>query len=169
MCLLSFFNPQIYEGDTTLFLNTGVIQGECEFEVTNSKGSEIEVLKDKVNSLDDYESGYEYSNEIIYLNGTYKPNFAENPYVVRIGKLCILHCVIGNDAPQRGMQILKLPSFAKPKAYHRCGGRGKINDETTQPVLVDYDITLDNTVKLWSTHETTKVNELYIHMIWEVE
>ena len=46
------FNPQTYEGDTTLLLNTGVIQGECEFEVTNSMGSEIEVLKDKVSSLD---------------------------------------------------------------------------------------------------------------------
>lgn len=163
------FNPQAYEGDTTLLINSGVIQGECNFEVTNSKGSEIEVLKDKVSSLDDYESGYEYSNEIIYLNGTYKVSWAETPYIVRIGKICILHCAIGNDAPQRGMQVLKLPSFAKPKEYHRCSGRGKINDETMQPVLVDYDITLDNTVQLWTTNETTKVNEVYIHIMWEVE
>ena len=46
------FNPQTYEGDTTLLLNTGAIQGECSFEVTNSMGSEIEVLKDKVSNND---------------------------------------------------------------------------------------------------------------------
>lgn len=162
------FNPQTYSDNTTLLLNSGVIQGECSFEVTNSKGSEIEVLKDKVSSLDNYESGYEYSNEIVYLNGTHKPNFAETPYIVRIGKMCILHCVIANNAPQRGMDVLKLPSFAKPKEYHRCAGRGKINDETTL-VLVDYDITLDNIVKLWTINGTTKLNQLYVHMMWEVE
>lgn len=46
------FNPQTYEGDTTLFLNTGAIQGECSFEVTNDLSSEIETLKDKVSGLD---------------------------------------------------------------------------------------------------------------------
>lgn len=45
------FNPQTFEGDTTLLLNTGVIQGECEFEVTNSMGSEIEVLKNNAGSM----------------------------------------------------------------------------------------------------------------------
>ena len=46
------FNPQTFEGDTTLLINSGVIQANAEFEVTNSMGSEIEVLKDKVSSLD---------------------------------------------------------------------------------------------------------------------
>ena len=46
------FNPQTYSDNTTLLLNTGVIQGECEFEVTNSKGSEIEVIKYKLSSID---------------------------------------------------------------------------------------------------------------------
>ena len=49
---LTNFNPQTYEGDTTFIVDTGVIQSECEFEVTNSKGNEIEVLKDKVTGLD---------------------------------------------------------------------------------------------------------------------
>ena len=48
------FNPQTYEGDTTLLLNTGVIQAECEFEVTNSMGSEIEVMKNKLSDIYDY-------------------------------------------------------------------------------------------------------------------
>ena len=163
------FNPQTYEGDNTLLINSGVIQCDASFDVSEGIRSELDVIKNKVSSLDNYESGYEFSNEVIYLNGTYKPGFAETPYIVRIGKICILHCAIGNDAPQRGMHVLKLPSFAKPKDHHRCAGRAKINDETINPILVDYDITLDNTVQIWTTHETTKLNEMYIHMIWEVE
>ena len=163
------FNSQTYKGDNTLLINSGVIQCDASFDVREGIRSELDVIKDKVSSLDDYESGYEFSNEIIYLNGTYKPGFAETPYIVRLGKICILHCAIGNNAPQRGMHVLKLPSFAKPKDHHRCAGRAKINDETINPILVDYDITLDNTVQLWTTHETAKLNELYIHMIWEVE
>lgn len=163
------FNPQTYKGENTLILNSGVIQCDASFDVCEGIRSELDVIKDKVSSLDDYESGYEFSNEVIYLNGTWKPGFAENPYIVRIGKMCILHCAIGNDAPQRGMHVLKLPSFAKPKDHHRCAGRAKINDGTINPILVDYDITLDNTVQLWTTHETTKLNEMYIHMVWEVE
>ena len=163
------FNLQTYKGDNALLINSGVIQCDASFDVCEGIRSELDVIKDKVSSLDDYESGYEFSNEVIYLNGTYKPGFAETPYIVRIGKICILHCAIGNDAPQRGMHVLKLPSFAKPKDHHRCAGRAKINDETINPILVDYDITLDNTVQIWTTHETTKLNEMYIHMIWEVE
>lgn len=47
------FNPQTFEGDTTLLINSGIIQAEADFEVTNSIGSELEVLKDKVSNLDD--------------------------------------------------------------------------------------------------------------------
>ena len=53
------FNPQTYSDNTTLLINSGAIQGECEFEVTNSKGSEIEVLKDKVSSIDNNTSELE--------------------------------------------------------------------------------------------------------------
>ena len=60
------FNPQTYEGDTTLFINSGVVQGECEFEVTNSKGNEIEVLKNKVSNLD--EEVYDLQNDICSVN-----------------------------------------------------------------------------------------------------
>lgn len=163
------FNPQTYEGDTTLLLNTGVIQGECEFEVTNSMGSEIEVLKDKVSSLDGYESGYEYSNEIIYLNGTYKPSWAEDPYIVRIGKICILHCILANDATKYGLPLIKLPSFAQPKQHHRYFGRGKGNDNSTL-LLIDYDI--DGSGILYfniDDSQVGKLNQLYVHAVWEVE
>lgn len=45
------FNPQTYSDNTTLLINSGVIQGECNFEVTNSMGSEIEVLKNNAGSM----------------------------------------------------------------------------------------------------------------------
>ena len=47
------FNPQTFSDKTTLLLNSGVVQGEASFEVTNSLGSELEVLKGKVSDLDD--------------------------------------------------------------------------------------------------------------------
>ena len=60
------FNPRTFENNTAFILNTGAVQGDCSFEITNSKGSEIEVLKDKVSSLAD-----NYSNDytITPLNG----------------------------------------------------------------------------------------------------
>lgn len=45
------FNPQTFEGDTTLIINSGDVQGECEFEVTNSRGSEIDVLKNNASNM----------------------------------------------------------------------------------------------------------------------
>ena len=162
------FNSQTYKGENTLIINSGVIQCDASFDVCEGIRSELDVIKDKVSSLDDYESGYEYSNEIVYLNGTYKPSWAENPYIVRIGKICILHCVLANDATKYGLPLVKLPSFALPKQHNRSSARGKCNDSHTL-LLIDYDITVDSTVQVWTTHETTKLNELYINMMWEVE
>lgn len=47
------FNPQTFSDKTTLLLNSGVVQGEADFEVTNSLGSELEALKNKVSDNDD--------------------------------------------------------------------------------------------------------------------
>ena len=48
------FNPQTFEGNTTLLLNSGAVQGEASFEVTNSLGSELEVMKTKLSDIYDY-------------------------------------------------------------------------------------------------------------------
>lgn len=48
------FNPQTFEGNTTLLLNSGVVQAEASFEVTNSLGSELEVMKTKLSDIYDY-------------------------------------------------------------------------------------------------------------------
>ena len=61
------FNPQTYSDNTTLLINSGVIQANADFEVTNSLGSEIAVLKDKVSSLDDYVDNCDYT--LTQLNG----------------------------------------------------------------------------------------------------
>lgn len=45
-------NPRTFGDKTTLLLNSGVVQSEASFEVTNSLGSDIEVMKDKISSLD---------------------------------------------------------------------------------------------------------------------
>ena len=66
------FNPQTYSDNTTLLINSGAIQGECEFEVTNSKGSEIEVLKDKVSNVEEFliNNKYNYQkHQLIQDNG----------------------------------------------------------------------------------------------------
>ena len=47
------FNPQTFSDKTTLLLNSGVVQGEASFEVTNSLGSEIEVLKGKSTDIEE--------------------------------------------------------------------------------------------------------------------
>lgn len=163
------FNPQTFSDKTTLLLNSGAVQAEANFEVTNSLGSELEVLKGKVSDLDDYESGYEYSNNITYLNGSYKPSWAEQPYIVRVGKICILHCIVANDACEYGLPLIKLPSFAIPKQLHRYSGRGKCSDSATL-LLVDYNIEANDVLKVYTTSGVaTKLNELYVHTMWEVE
>ena len=46
------FNLRTFEGSNTLLINSGVIQGNASFEVTNSLGSGLDVLNGKVSSLD---------------------------------------------------------------------------------------------------------------------
>lgn len=49
---LSNFNPRTFEGDTTFLIDGGEIQTEATFETTNSLGSDIDLLKMKVSSLE---------------------------------------------------------------------------------------------------------------------
>lgn len=45
------FNPRTFEGKTTLLLNSGVVQCDASFEVTNSLGSSLDVLFSIVSEL----------------------------------------------------------------------------------------------------------------------
>ena len=108
------FNPQTYEGDTTLLINTGVIQAECEFEVTNSKGSEIEVLKDKVSSLDD--NIVEVYNPQL-LNGFYKLYPEDDSYIRKYNNVVVMNLRLANPANvSDGTLVFTLPPRFRPPA-----------------------------------------------------
>ena len=102
------FNPQTYSDSTTLLINSGAIQGECEFEVTNSKGSEIEVLKDKVSSLDDYVR----EEEVYYptlLNGWVTHSADYTPYFVKQGDIVTFNMRIKGGVWSSGTIICYVP------------------------------------------------------------
>lgn len=47
------FNPQTFGDKTKLLINSGAIQSECEFEVTNSLRSEIDAVENKVTNVEE--------------------------------------------------------------------------------------------------------------------
>lgn len=63
------FNLQTYKGDNTLLLNSGVIQCDASFDVCEGIRSELDVIKDKVSSLD---CDYVEDIELQFLNGWIK-------------------------------------------------------------------------------------------------
>ena len=60
------FNPQTYKGDNTLIVNSGVIQCDASFDACEGIRSELDVIKDKVSSLD---CDYVEDIELQFLNG----------------------------------------------------------------------------------------------------
>ena len=77
---LSNFNPQTYEGDTTLLLNSGVIQCDASFTVNEGIRSELDEVKDKVSNLTESVKnslGSEMSNEINTIKNTVNNNTNE--------------------------------------------------------------------------------------------
>ena len=60
------FNLQTYKGDNTLLINSGVIQCDASFDVCEGIRSELDVIKDKVSSLD---CDYVEDIELQFLNG----------------------------------------------------------------------------------------------------
>ena len=104
------FNPQTFSDKTTLLLNSGAVQAEASFEVTNSLGSELEVLKSKVSNLDDYVA----DKEVYYptlLNGWVKSTTSYGALrFERQGKLVTVNCRIKSGITTSGTIIAKLPS-----------------------------------------------------------
>lgn len=70
------FNPRTFEGDNTLLINSGIIQGNASFEVTNSLGSGLDVLNGKVSSLDTDIKTIQNSMQKIYYS-TSEPTSAD--------------------------------------------------------------------------------------------
>lgn len=90
------FNPQTYKGDNTLLINSGVIQCDASFDVCEGIRSELDVIKNKVSSLDDTTTTINYRNlrdDITFLNGwnIWGNEARFNCYVAdNIVKICIL-------------------------------------------------------------------------------
>ena len=63
------FNPQTYKGENVLIINSGVIQCDVSFDVCEGIRSELDVIKDKVSSLD---CDYVEDIELQFLNGWIK-------------------------------------------------------------------------------------------------
>ena len=109
------FNPQTYKGENTLIVNSGVIQCDASFDVCKGIRSELDVIKDKVSSLDDFSSNYNYKNiasEITFLNGwnRWGNDLRFNAFVVdNIVKICILL--------EPGVKNHYTPVFTIPKEY----------------------------------------------------
>lgn len=107
------FNPQTYKGDNTLFINSGVIQCDASFDVCEGIRSELDVIKNKVSSLDDTTTTIKYRNlrdDITFLNGwnIWGNEARFNCYVAdNIVKICIL---LKPSVLTRYTPIFKLPA-----------------------------------------------------------
>ena len=124
------FNPQTYSDNTTLLINSGVIQAEADFEVTTSLGSELEVLKGKVSNLDDFV----VEKEIYYptlLNGFTYPYSEDGQYIAKSNDIVTIDLRLYNASSVSNMTDVfrMLPNFA-PKdrviglCYHGLTGAG---------------------------------------------
>lgn len=102
------FNPQTYKGENTLIINSGAIQCDASFDVCEGIRSELDVIKDKVSSLDD---DYIVDIPIQYLNGW------EGSLICRVNGKCVtltgmLHGQ-GVAIQSARTHILKLPINSK--------------------------------------------------------
>ena len=108
------FNPQTFSDKTTLLLNSGVVQGECNFEVTNSLGSELEVLKNKASDLDDYA----VDEEVYYptlLNGWTDRYSSNSLKISKIGNIVIMEGNLYSGTVTVGTLVFTIPEKFRPK------------------------------------------------------
>ena len=160
------FNPQTFEGSTTLLINSGVIQGEADFEVTNSMGSEIEVLKGKVSSLDDYINTS--NTEILPLLNGFIVEGTRTLTVSRNGNLCVLNGAIKSPTTiSKGTVFAKLPLeylSTKIKTFF-----GMVTNGLGSHNFIGIDILTDGTLQFTDTENYLANRIIKIQCAWEVE
>lgn len=130
--------------DNTLLQNKNDILNIIE--VTNSMGSEIEVLKDKVSSLDDYvaDNGVECV-ELTPLNGIYKTG-SDLCRVVYSKSVAIVSAELRSDTSiVAGTTLVKLPKFLR-FGYYSFSINGSDYKSHTGWVWEDGRITTLNTI-----------------------
>lgn len=133
------FNPQTFSDKTTLLLNSGVVQAEASFEVTNSLGSELEVLKGKVSDLDDTStiinshttpySTIQYSslNDIPLKPGRYGIGCKDSSFPTEYGNFTI------DYGSYRGEFIGTFRSMTSTNMWISVNRYGDINDRGWKP------------------------------------
>ena len=155
------FNPQTFSDKTTLLLNSGVVQGEASFEVTNSLGSELEVLKNKVSDLDNYV----VDEEVYYptlLNGFSQVHFNDNNFIKKIGNMCFMNLVFRNTSNvQDGTLICKLPLNFKSKNVTRVVSIGDI-------LNANIDIN-ENNILIYPSSKNISNVPFRVNCCWEVD
>lgn len=157
------FNPQTFEGDTTLLINSGAIQANADFEVTNSLGSEIDVLKDKVSSLDDNISDRPITKyELIPLNGWSK--FYGSSYITRSGDVFSINIGIQNGIVTAGTILFCInnPSFI-PKVNQVIFG----NDDVTGNIIYEIAIRTNGTITIGA--KSTFTSKMFISGSYNAE
>ena len=150
------FNPQTFSDKTTLLLNSGVVQAEASFEVTNSLGSELEVLKGKVSDLD---NNYVRDIPIQYLNGWSGDLVCkvENKQVTIQG---MLH---GQDAGVKSARtfVLKLPIDSKAIQITAIGLHNAFGQ-----YIGAVELTRDNEIKICHSDLTYNGNYIGLNLSW---
>ena len=155
------FNPQTFSDKTTLLLNSGVVQAEASFEVTNSLGSELEVLKEIASDLSNC---YDLKYFISPLNGFYKPDWAEQSYLYKKDNMVFAHILLTRDtATPQGTMILKVPSSYAPKNDTRFSYIGITNSVVSSGLC---DIFPDGS--MYINTATNGKTEFRISFAWSV-
>lgn len=138
------FNPQTFSDKTTLLLNSGVVQGEASFEVTNSLGSELEVLKGKVSDLDDNVNTFDVCTPIL-LNGI--QTSGDNVYIARQGKLCVMQFTAKyTGGIQNGTILTSIPVGFRPTQSIRTIGGFSNNIQFNVNVRAEGTVVIENTL-----------------------
>ena len=150
------FNPQTYKGDNTLLLNSGVVQCDASFDACEGIRSELDVIKDKVSSLDD---DYIVDIPIQYLNGW------EGSLTCRVNGKCVtlagmLH---GQDAGIKSARtnILKLPINSKAISITTIGLYNAFGQ-----YVGTVELTYDNEIKICHSDFTYNGNYIGLNLSW---
>lgn len=157
------FNPQIFSDKTTLLLNSGVVQAEASFEVTNSLGSELEVLKGKISDLDDSISDRPITKyELTPLNGWTK--FYGSSYITRSGDVFNINIGIQGGTTTSGTILFHInnPSFIPKNNQVIFAG-----DDVTGGKIYELVVRTNGTITVGS--KCTFVNKMFITGSYNLE
>lgn len=117
-------NSQAWEGETTLIFNTGAVPGECNFEVTSNLGSELDLLKDKVNANTSYLNSHihdDYKEEKISLFNGWTTD-VQTSKVIKQGNVVNLILSVKNGTTATNTTVGSMSSAFAPSSHTLISG-----------------------------------------------